>query len=217
MSRKTKAEQFQDTGYNITVTGRHVLVTDAMKDYAQEKIFKIEKFTNRIIDVNIRMDIQKLDHRVDIVMTVGHIKIKSSASTTDMYVSIDQAVDKIEKQLIKYKKRLQEHAARDLTSIDMKVNIINSEDSAIREINDEIESENNRKLIESYGPHRIVKTETKPLKNLTTGEAVMKMDLSDLPALLFINSAHGRINVVYRRADGNISWVDPSSHESTAA
>lgn len=211
MSRKTKAEQFQDTGYNITVTGRHVLVTDAMKDYAQEKIFKIEKFTNRIIDVNIRMDIQKLDHRVDIVMTVGHIKIKSSASTTDMYVSIDQAVDKIEKQLIKYKKRLQEHAARDLTSIDMKVNIINSEDSAIREINDEIESENNRKLIESYGPHRIVKTETKPLKNLTTGEAVMKMDLSGDSFQIYRAEEDRKLKVIYRREDGTLGIIEVES------
>ena len=44
---------------------------------------------------------------------------------------------------------------------------------------------------------------------MTVSEAVMKMDLQDLPALMFFNSAHGRLNVVYRRADGNISWIDP--------
>lgn len=211
MSRKTKAEQFQDTGYNITVTGRHVLVTDAMKDYAQEKIFKIEKFTSRIIDVNIRMDIQKLDHRVDIVMTVGHMKIKSSASTTDMYVSIDQAVDKIEKQLIKYKKRLQEHAAKDLTSIDMQVSVINGEDSQVREINDEIESENNRALLDSYGPHRIVKKETRSLKNLTAAEAVMKMDLSGDAFHIYRSEEDLKLKVIYRREDGSLGIIEVES------
>ncbi|CRX37775.1 ribosome hibernation-promoting factor, HPF/YfiA family [Estrella lausannensis] len=211
MSRKTKAEQFQDTGYNITVTGRHVLVTDAMKDYAQEKIFKIEKFTNRIIDVNIRMDIQKLEHRVDIVMTVGHLKIKSSASTTDMYVSIDQAADKLEKQLIKYKKRLQEHAAKDVASIEMQVSIIKNEDSQIREINDEIESENNRALLDSYGPHRIVDKETRPLKTLTTSEAVMKMDLSGDAFLIYRSEEEQKLKVIYRRKDGTLGIIEVES------
>jgi hypothetical protein len=49
------------------------------------------------------------------------------------------------------------------------------------------------------------------IDTLTVSEAVMKMDLQDLPALMFFNSAHGRVNIVYRRDDGNISWVDPEA------
>ena len=77
------------------MTGRHVLVTDAMKDYAVDKIVKIDRFNARIIDVTVVMDIQKLEHRVDITMKVDHIFIKASASSDNMYASIDKAVDRL--------------------------------------------------------------------------------------------------------------------------
>jgi len=207
MSRKSKAEQFQDNGYNITVTGRHVLVTDAMKDFAQEKISKIEKFTNRIIDVTIRMDIQKLDHRVDIVMMVGNLKIKSSATTTDMYASIDQAVHKLEKQLLKYQDKLHEHMNKHLTVTQMKVNILRQDAEEIKEINDEIESENNHKLMDGFGEHAIVDSETRALKTLTTSEAIMKLDLSGDQFMIYRSEEDQRLKVIYRRKDGSLGVI----------
>ena len=103
MTDKTKTDH-----YSISVTGRHVQVTDAMKQYAIEKVSKIERFSDRIIDVQVTMDIQKLDHIVDIVVKVNHTLIKSHATTTDMYASINTAVQKLERQVRRYKKRLQE-------------------------------------------------------------------------------------------------------------
>ena len=50
---------------------------------------------------------------------------------------------------------------------------------------------------------------TMPIETLTTGEAVMRMELADLPAMMFRNSAHGGLNMIYRRVDGNVGWVDP--------
>ena len=111
LTRKQKMAEF-DQGYNIQVTGRHVEVTDAMKSYAQEKLSKVERFGDRIIDVTVTMDIQKLEHRVDIIMKYGHTLIKSHAATTDMYASIDQAIDKLQTQLRKYKRRLKSHHAK---------------------------------------------------------------------------------------------------------
>ncbi len=60
----------------------------------------------------------------------------------------------------------------------------------------------------------VIAEKSTDIETLTVSEAVMKMDLSDLPALLFVNSAHGRVNVVYRRTDGNISWVDPAEGQA---
>lgn len=209
MTRKQKAAEFLAEGYNITVTGRHVLVTDAMKDYAIEKISRIERFTDRIIDVVITMDIQKLEHRVDIVIKVNNIKIKATASTTDMYISIDQAVDKLERQLLKYKDRLRDHQARGVKVIDMNVNVIEPHRyDEINEVNEEIESETDLELIEKYRPHRVVSRETIPLKTINLDEAIMKMELSQDAFLIFKSEEDQKTHVMYRRSDNNYGLID---------
>lgn len=109
MNRKEKALEFADTEYHLHITGRHIEVTDAMKDYALEKLSKIERIMDRIIDINVIMDIQKLDHHVEIILKAGSLKITSSASSTDMYASIDQAIKKLETQVLHYKSKANDH------------------------------------------------------------------------------------------------------------
>ncbi len=114
MSRNAKNTMESTKAYNIHVTGRNVHVTQPMKDYAIEKISKIERFSDRIIEVTVTMDIQRIDHKVDISMKVNHWLIKVSATTTQMYASIDEAVHKLERQLNRFKKRIQEQQAKGL-------------------------------------------------------------------------------------------------------
>lgn len=209
MSRKSKiAEQFE--GYEITITGRHILVTDGMKSYAVEKIGKINRFTDRIIDVLVTMDIQKLEHRVDISMKVDHIKIKAQARSENMYTSIDKAVAKIEAQLLKYKKRIQEHQAKGLTSVDMNVNVFRRDPlMELEEVNEDIEEETRRQIEDKYRPSEIVKTETRPLKILTIDEAIMKMELSGDVFMIFRNEEDNKIKVIYRRGDEAFGIIEP--------
>ena len=112
MSRKSKAAEFIEDTYNITITGRNLVVTDPFRDYVFEKIAKIEQFSQRIIDVVVTIDTQKLEHRVDIVAKIDTTKIKSHACTDNMYASIDKAVDKLEAQLKKYKDKLHDHQGK---------------------------------------------------------------------------------------------------------
>lgn len=209
MSRKAKAEEFVNEMYNITVTGRNVQVTDAMKDYAIEKISKLERFSARIIDVNVTIEVQKLDHRVDIVMKVNHLKIKSQAVSTDMYVSIDKAVDKIAAQLRKYKNRLQDHQARNLQAIEMNVNVVGM--SGEDEINDEIESESRRLMIDTFIPHQVISKEKKALKQLRVDEAMMKLELSGDHFLIFRSEEDTKLKVIYRRNDGHYGVIEVES------
>jgi len=209
MSHKSKTEEFIDNGYNINVVGRNVLLTDAMKSYAIEKISKSEKFATKIIDVTIRMDIQKLDHCVDIVMQVDHVKIKSSSVSDDMYASIDLATEKLQQNLLKYKKRIQEHTAKPLSMVDMNVNVFN--DGEIDEINDEIELENQRQMLNSYGAHKIVSKEKRPLKLLTNNEAIMKLDLSGDKFLIYRSEEDQKLKVVYDRNDGHFGIIEIES------
>lgn len=210
MSRKSKAAEFLDEVYNITVTGRNVMVTQSMKDYAIEKVSKIERFSDRIIDVVVTMDVQKLDHRVDIVLKVDHTKIKSQASSEDMYLSIDRAVKKIEAQLIRYKSKLKDHHAKGVSTIDMNVNVLRSaSEEEVVDVNIDIEDENRRRLLDKYHPHQIVKREITPLKTLTDGEAIMKMDLSGDAFLIFRGEDNQRLKVIYRRSNGDFGVIEP--------
>lgn len=208
MKGKAKAAEFQGDGYKVHVTGRHVNVTEAMKAYAVEKVSKIEKFHQRILDVNVTMDVQKLEHRVDIVMKVDQIKIKSHAVSTDMYVSIDKAVVRLEKQLNRYRQRINDHNAKGLSSIDLKVNVFKRlEEEEILDVNLDIEDENQRQIYDQFKPHEVVSTETKPLKVLTLDEAVMKMELSGDIFLIYRGQEDKKLKVIYRRKDGNFGVI----------
>lgn len=211
MSRKTKAAEFVDEEYSLTINGRNVLVTDAMKNYVMEKLSKLDKYGTRIIDIMVTMDIQRFQHQCDIVVKLNQIKIKSSATSENMYISIDRALDKVQSQLRKYKQRIQDHHAKALEEIDMTVNVIRPAENVVSEINDDIEAENLRKFDEEYKPHHIVKQEKRPLKVLTWDEAIMKMELSGDHFLVFRNEADRKLNVIYRREDGNFGIILPES------
>lgn len=210
MSRKSKAAEFVDAEYGLTINGRNVQVTDGMREYLMDKLAKLDKYETRIIDITVTMDIQRFEHQVDIIVKLNQIKIKSTATTENMYASIDKAVDKIQAQLKKYKQRIQDHHAKPLEVIDMTVNVLRpSIDGAMAEINDDIEEESARRRDQEYRPHHVVKTEKKPLKFLTLDEAVMKMELSGDQFLLYRNEADRKINVIYRREDGDFGILLP--------
>lgn len=194
--------------WDITVTGRHVAVTEAMKQYAIDKISKLERFNLRIVEVHVTMDVQKLGHSVDIVMKVNNFRLKSHMTSENMYASIDGAIDKVQRQIRRYKKRLQDHHARGLTDVDMTVNVVETPDE-IEEINEEIEDETNRRIEDELKPHPIVKQEIRPLKILTNEEAVMNMEISAYNFIVFRHEEDHKIKIIYRRQDGNYGIIAP--------
>lgn len=215
MSRKAKALEFVDQGYNIQITGRHVEITNAMKDYALEKVSKIEKFTHRIIDINVIMDIQRTDHRAEIIVKFDHSKIRSHASSSDMYASIDLAVAKLEKQIRKYKDKLRDHHAKGHADIEMNVNVLRrpqaeDEEDVLEEMEINLENAEPESTLAFAGPHAIIKQETLPLKTLTYDEAIMKMELSGDPFLIFKCEEDQRLKVIYRRNDKNYGIIEPT-------
>ncbi len=194
--------------YNISITGRHVLVTEAMKTHAFEKVSKIEQFSKEIIDIHITMDIQRQEHRVDILVMVGHFVIKTHASTPDMYASIDKAVDKLVARLNRYQSKMHEHHNKKLSTIELEVDVIRSTFTEVDEVNDAIEEENFKALADGFS-HHIVKTERQTLKMLTADEAVMKMDLSGDTFLVYRSQEEQKTKVIYRRKSGDYGVITP--------
>jgi ribosome hibernation promoting factor len=206
MTRKSKAAEFVQESWDVQVTGRNVLVTDSMKDYAIEKLSKIERFSNRIVDINVIMDIQKLDHRVDIIAKVDNVKIKSHAASEQMYASIDMAVAKLTEQLRRYKTRIQDHQSLGHEEVAMQVNVY-APPTEEELINEEIEAENAQVEIDRFKLHKVVKQETRPLKTLTQNEAIIKMELSGDHFLIFRSEEDCKLKVIYRRSDDHYGII----------
>lgn len=138
-------------------------------------------------------------------MKLGHIKITSSANSTDMYASIDKAVAKLAAQIRRYKSKIQDHHAKKLAVIDMNVNVLQK---PIDEL-DYYEIEESQGSEQAVFKHPIIKRETLPLKVLTYSEAVMKMELSNDAFLIFKSEEDQKLKVIYRRNDENYGIIEP--------
>jgi putative sigma-54 modulation protein len=204
MASKDKFSEEQ--GYRIQIDGRHLQVTDAMKQYAQSKLAKLERFHEHIIDVHVIMDIQHLEHSVTILVKFDHVKIKSHAASTDMYVSVDGAVAKLQKQIARWKEKLQTHTKKKLSAVDIEVNVLQRPYNEIEEINQQIEFEA-KKDQEKMNPGHIIAKETIPLKFLLSDEAIMKMELSGDLFMVYRSEEDRKIKVIYRRKDGNYGII----------
>lgn len=186
----------------ITVSGKQVDVGDALRSHIEKRLNEgISKYLDRVTQVMVVVSRESHMFRVDINANTGTssgVMIKGRGESEDARTAADIAVEHIEKQLRRYKRRITNHHKK-------------REEAAFKEFSAKkyvIAPERGDDLHEDAAPVIVAEKATN-IETLSVSEAVMKMDLADLPALLFYNSASGRVNVVYRRVDGNISWVDP--------
>lgn len=202
-------EQEKALGLRISILGRNVYVTDSMKDYAFEKISKIERFHNHIMDIHVTMDVQKMEQSVTIMLHLEHLRVKVSASSTDMYASIDKAIEKLQEKIRRWKSRIQDHHRKSRSVVDMQVNVLKRPFTDIELINESIEIENAAEAMQEFELPQIIGTDTRPMKMLTTEEAIMKMELSDDNFMLYRGEEDQKLKVIYRRSDGNYGLILP--------
>lgn len=193
-------------GYNISIAAKHIAMTEAIKTYVIEKMSKVERFTDQVLDLKVTLDIQKLQHIVTAQIKFSHFKIYVHATLDDLYAAIDKVADRLTKLVRKYKNKLQDHVAKPIEEVDMQVNVLSA--SPEDEVNDAIEEENARKREELFSFHQVVSKETMPLKVLREEEAVMKMELSGDSFLVYQGEEDQKIKVIYRREDDNFGVID---------
>lgn len=206
MVDKNKFKDEDAAGYKLTVHGKSVQVTEAMKNYLRDKLTKIDKFHDHIMDIHVTMEIQRLEHVITIIAKFQHFEIKVSAQSTDMYASIDQAMHKFVQKIRRWKGRIQDHNAKKLNVIDMTVNVLNRPYDEIEEINSEIELEKGK---DTYKTPKVIGTEKLPLKTLTAEAAVMKLELSGDTFLIFRSEEDRKLKVIYRRKSGDYGLIQP--------
>lgn len=207
----TKNPKFEMEGYTIQVVGKRFQVTDAIRNYVLEKLSKIDRFADHILDVVVTLDVQKLEHSVDIVMKFNHFQIKVHSSMENIYSAIDKASYRVMRLIKKYKQQLQEHRAASMGTVDLNVNVLEhqrSEEEEIESINDAIEDLNFWEDVEKYKPHEVVSQETITLTILNQNEAVMKMELSGDSFMVYRAEENQKLRVIYRRDDDNFGIIE---------
>lgn len=182
----------------ISVAGQHITVGVSLNDYVKDRAEEVvKKYFENAISAHVHFSKQGFQYTCNIVVNDGvkHV-IKSESISDEIYTSFDVAIAKVEKQLRKYKSRLKDRQGKIKVS-EVALKAMKYVISPYQEEEADIEN----------GPLIIAEKPTE-IAAISVSEAVMKMDLENLPALMFKNSKTNRINVVYYRKDGNISWVD---------
>jgi ribosomal subunit interface protein len=192
----------------LTVTGKQVDVGGALRRHVEESLDALlGKYFRTAIEAHAVFAREAHLIRTDLSLHIGRgIMIKSGATAPDYYPAFDAAAERLAKQLRRYKRRLRDHHAR----LRNQAEDLETARAFVLAPVDEEEGESEAKSDgEATAPVVIAEMSTE-LPRLTVGEAVMRMDLADAPVLLFRNRSHGELNVVYRRADGNVGWIDPA-------
>ena len=204
MVNKDKFAEEEGLGYNIYIVAKNFQLTEPMRKHIWDKLTKIERFHNHIMDVHVMLEIQKVEHDCSITCHFNHIKVKVDARSTDMYASIDKAIDKLQTLFGKWKGKLQDYHKKPMKMVDLSVNVFRRPaPDDVEEINREIEAENMKRWM----PHKIIANETRILKILSTEEAIMKMELSSDPFLLYRDDDDKKLKLIYRREDENYGVI----------
>ncbi len=203
-----QSNKFANEGYTLYIAGKHIEVTDALRSYVWEKLARIERIADQIIDVHVTLDAQKLEKTCSILMNFIRFQIKVQVGRDNLYEAIDKAIDRVTKLIRRYKTKLQSYRNKDLTTVDIHVNVVEPLKDDLKAINDEIEAQAAKEERNRYMLHQVVAKETMKLKTLTQDEAVMKMEITSDPFLIFRSEEDLKTKVIYRREDENYGIVE---------
>jgi ribosomal subunit interface protein len=198
----------------LTVTGKQVDVGTALRRHVESALESIlGKYFRTAIEAHAVFAREAHLIRAEISLHIGRgIVINSGAAASDHYLAFDAAAERLAKQLRRYKRRLHEDHGRargPAERREMAMSFVLAPPD--EEDGDEADGDEPAGTSAADGASPVVIAEmSTELPHLTVGEAVMRMDLADAPVLLFRNRSHGELNLVYRRGDGNIGWIDPA-------
>ena len=189
----------------ITVSGKQVDLSDALRTRVQEQLDAIVgKYFDHALEVHVTFSRARSFFTCDINMHAARgLLLRGEGEAADAHGAFDDAAEHIAKRLRRYRRRVNEHAR----------------DSAHRErpeaarqyiLRQEEETDAGQDPARALTYATVIAEVPAEILLLSVGDAVMRMDLADAPVLMFRNSATGELNVVYRRSDGHIGWIDPS-------
>ena len=195
---------------HITVTGRHLDVGASLRRRVEEGLAAaVAKYFDRAIEAHVTFDKRGQFFLADIAVHVGRsIVAHSGGEADDPYLAFSGALEHLAKRLRRHKRRLRDHSNAELRAA--------KSEEAWQYVLAGPAEETEEKQADGApvnGEPLVVAEMEAEIATLSVGEAVMRLDLGGAPAILFRNAASGGLNMIYRRADGNIGWVDPGARK----
>ena len=185
----------------ITVTARSGEISDGMKEYAEKKIKKLERVLPNIQSVQITEQKERAWYIVEITVQAGNILVRSQDRADDMRTAVDSVVDKLERQIKKYRQKLSDRYQRLAPEVPQEVaTVARGEAEQAREESEEVS-------LEAAG--RIIRNKRFDMKPMGADEAAAEMELLGHDFYVFANADSGAVNVIYRRRDGNYGLIEP--------
>jgi len=185
---------------NIVINGKHVELTEALTSYVTEKFSKLTNYFEHIIEVDVTLSVEQTKNKedrqvVEVTIWANGAVLRACESSFDMYAAIDMVLDKLERQLIKYKEKLK--------NIPRRTAHLKKEREATHKILSMTERD------DSEENPKIMRSKKFALKPMFTDEAAMQLELLNQDFVVFSNAQTNEVNVVYRRNDGNIGLIEP--------
>lgn len=175
---------------HIQITAKSIDLTDAIRAYVEKKVGKVKRYFDQVIDVHVVLEVQKNVHIAEILVNAKGVFLKGLEKSEDLYASIDLAVDKIDRQLVKYKEKLKNKKLMDKDFEEpLRLNVFDSVS------------------IDNEKPVTIISKQL-PVKPMDVEEAVMQMDLLNKNFFVFRDADTSSVSVVYKRDDGNVGLIE---------
>ena len=174
----------------INFTGKGMDVTEALRNVTEKKMSKLDKYFQKDIEGNVTFSSEKDRKIIEVTINLPGTIIRAEESSDDMYASIDKAVDVLQRQIRKYKTRLQNRYKNTET-----IRFENVEPLPAKDHDDDLP--------------KLVKTKKFFLKPMNSEEAVLQMELLGHNFFVFMDGDTGNVNVVYKRKDNNYGLIEP--------
>jgi putative sigma-54 modulation protein len=177
----------------VNITFRHLEPTEALKDHVKGRVEHVQRYIDRPSEAHAVLHVENMAHHAEITVKAGRFLLRGTAKSKDMYASIDEAADKIERQLKKHKGKLEAQkngAPAPAAPVEVRHDVIDIIEHPERP------------------SHRVVKSTAFQAKPMSVDDAILQLDLLGSQFFVFQNAKDGAINVVFRREDGNLGLVE---------
>lgn len=192
----------------LRVSGKSISIGEALRDRVSERTDEVlRKYFDGNYSGHITLSKDGFGFRTDCALHLDSgITLEADSMAADAYASADQALLMIEKRLRRYKSRLKDRSARKAYAATAALSDLNG--AALDAPSYVIEAPSHDDDVNEFNPV-IIAEATTSLKRYSVSEAVMELDLTGAPVMVFQHGSSGRVNIIYRRPDGNVGWVDP--------
>ncbi|MBA4603489.1 ribosome hibernation-promoting factor, HPF/YfiA family [Thermoactinomyces mirandus] len=185
---------------NCIIRGHNLQVTDALRDFIERKLSKLERYFDNSakIEAYVSLNVLKDEHKVEVTIPFPGLLVRAEELSEDMYASVDLVVEKLERQIRKYKTRVNRRSRQDAGFRNIHKENASNRNTPVATVDEEDETD-----------YEIVRTKRFNLKPMDTEEAILQMELLGHNFFVYTNADTNKVNVVYRRKDGKVGLIEP--------